>query len=149
MGGIGLWKDNSEPQKSWSFPTCKGGVVLHFLYLSANINDNVTRILTEYPEQEGFHKDHGSLSPKRSILMDAPACQELGKPLSEHKLHIESMQLKEATTALWTAQMVSLGLYQAGIFLNFYHLNFLDFLLSVPSCLCCTFWTPHSEFFQS
>lgn len=94
---LGYEKIIPNPKKVGLFPLAKvGWFCIFFTFL----HDNVTGILTEYPEQEGFLKDHGSLSPKRSILMDAPACQELGKPLSEHKLHIESMQLKEATTAL-------------------------------------------------
>lgn len=51
---------------------------------------------------------------------------ELGKPLPHSN-----------TSKHWTAQIFSLFLHRAGIFLNFYHLNFL---LPVPRCLCCTFW---------
>lgn len=43
--------------KIWCFPSCKGGVFLYFLCLSADTNENVTGFLMEYPEKEGIHKD--------------------------------------------------------------------------------------------
>lgn len=109
------------------FPLAKVGCFLYFLCFFANIYENVTGFLMEYPEQEGTHKDHQSLAPKRIIPMDAPT----SKPLSDTNSTPKLLQLEEASKALWTAQIFPLFSYQAATFPNFYHQNLLDFLLSV------------------